>query len=631
MIWLLALGSAAIVATPWFLARRVNDTAKVFLGAFVLSLFLFFVSTPSLVGPLLGGFGLITMILLVLSALVASFAGDSLPSVAFGIVAVMVYFFVGLYSSTNFRAAEYAALVGPIEVRDWSEDIQPKDPRHFRTSSEENAEFMARRAVGQATAGQSSQDQRQQSMSQFEIKRGISSVQIIKHELWTIVPLDWKGWGPWSSATPGIPGYLKVHGEDPVFPAKYVAVLKGREMKYTPEAFWHQNLGRLVWNAHPFKSIVDVHMEIDDGDDGGIPHFVVSLAVPTIGFWGHKVIGCVIVNPADGSGVEKFYPLGEEPAWVDRVMASHIVHNNIDYHGKYAGGWWNRTVTNTNINVATETHFGYGGNGEPVLATGIASHDTSTDSKGNKQDDSLLGIYYTNTRTGKTIEYRLAGGATEAICVRQVNQIPEVRQGGLHGTTPQIYNIQGHIAYVIPTQNASHAFAGVGICDIMNVQVAVWAKNAHDADLLFKQLLHSAGSQIGIEGAGGHAEVSGKVARTGQQLIGGETVFYFLIEGTPHLFTGPGKVSATIPVTQVGDSVVIEYIDSRQDVMAIYKFSNNSVGLTSSTLQEEVRGRAQARIDSVRVPVDEETRVNTLLDKLSPADRALLEKRFLKN
>jgi hypothetical protein len=419
---------------------------------------------------------------------------------------------------------------------------------------------------------------------------------------------------------------MKVHGEDPVHPATYVALGEGHEMRYTPEAYWHQNLERLVWNAHPMKVIADIHLEIDDGEDGGKPHYVVSLAEPTIGWSGEKVVGSLVIDPVDGSGVDKFYPLGQEPEWVDRVMAPEIVHRNIDYHGKYASGWLNKAWSNLNTNAATETHFGYGSNNEPVLATGIASHPKQSEgSKDGGAHDSLIGVYYTNTRTGKTVEYLVPGGATEDTCITQVNQIGEVRRDGLHGTTPQLYNVYGHLAYVVPTQNASHAFAGVAICDIMNVQVIAWGKNAHDAALLFKQVLMGAGSQIAIDGTSAHSKVTARVVRKGEQLVGGDTVFYFLLEKVPHLFTGPGKLDATIPVTEVGDTVTIDYIDSGEETMPIYSFKNNSVVLQTTELHKEVQDRATARIDAVRNPT-EEAQTEKVLGKLSPKERALLEK-----
>ncbi|MFA6502961.1 MAG: hypothetical protein WCT45_01750 [Candidatus Paceibacterota bacterium] len=626
MIWLLSAGSALIAALPWlFLKDRRTSAPYVFAVTFVIAAILYFIFTPSLAGPFFGGFGVISLFLLCFGAVYAMISNGGGAPFGAAIVAVFVFAITGVTSSTVFRGPEYAALVGPIEVRDWKDDIQPKDPRHFRASSPENAQFMAGRAVGQATA-MSGQGQQQQTMSQFQLVEDISSIQIIRGELWTIIPLDWNGFGPWSSTTPGVPGYMKVHGEDPIHPAQFIPVKSGNEMRYTPGAYWHQNLQRLVWNAQPTKVIVDTHLEIDDGEDGGKPHFVVSLAEPTIGWFGEKVVGSVIVNPVDGSGADKFYPLGQEPAWVDRVMAPHIVHDNIDYHGRYANGWWNKAWSNLNTNTATQTHFGYGSNNEPVLATGIASHSSKN---GDKKPDSLLGVYYTNTRTGKTTEYRVPGGATEETCINQVNQIGEVRRDGLHGTTPQLYNVYGHLAYVVPTQNASHAFAGVAICDITNVQVIAWGKNAHDAALLFKQVLTGAGSQIAIDGSSEHTKITGRVSRVGTQMISGDTVFYFLLEGVPHLFTGPGKAEATIPVTQVGDSVSIDYINSGEDVLPIYSFKNNSVALNTTALHQEVRERAGTRIDAVRNP-DDGARSKAILDKLSPAERALLEKTLKK-
>ncbi len=631
MIWYLSLITGAIVAVPWLLVARFFGGAVAFVASFLLSLLLYFLAVPSLAGPLYGGAASIVASLLLVNAILAlvliekeggKSKGPLVPAV-FGVVGLVIHVLVWASSWPLFRAQEYAALVGQIDVRDWSEDFQPKDPKHFRASSTENALFMAGRAVGQGTVVVGGQ-QRQISMSQFRIDDKISSIQIIRNELWTIVPLDWTGWQTQTSATQGVPGYMKVHGEDPMHPAQFVAVKPGRELKYTPGAVFSYNLERLVWNAHPFKVIADIHMEVDDGEDGGTPHYVVSLAEPTIGWSGLKVVGSVIVNPADGSGVNTFYPLGQEPAWVDRVMAPGIVHDNIAYHGLYSGGWGNRNLQRVNTNVATETHFGFGSDGQPVLATGIASHP-NTNSGGATARDSLLGVYYTDTRTGRTTEYRMPGGATEKTCLEQVNLIPTVRNGSLHGSTPQLYNVYGHKAYVIPTQNATHAFAGVAICDIDDVQLIAWGPSAYESALAFKQRLMVAGSQIGIEGANTRSKVSGLVARVGSQMINGQTTFFVLVDGIPHLFTGTSQAAATLPVTQPGDTVEIDFIDSKEEILPISAFTNRSVALETSEIQAEVRQRATARIEAVRNP-NEDSKLKALLDRMNPNERALLER-----
>lgn len=586
-VFAFALIIAVISTAPW--VRSTNlATVVAFFANFVIASFMIWSALPSTAGPLFGGFGFIAVFLFAANGFVrwlTSMGNDGpVPLVAGGAVLV-TWAVIAFVNSTVFRAADYAALVGRIEVREWSQDFQPKSPEHMRTSSIENAIAMAGRASGQATTVLA--DGQQMTMSQFRVHNDVASPQLIKKQLKTIVPIDWAGFPSWTSSTPrGVGGYIEVDGENPLLPARYVAMPQGAELIYTPGAYWHQNLDRLVWRAHKDMRIADKHLEIDES---GKPYYVVSMAVPTIGWGGEKVVGSVIVDPTTGAGANTFYPLGQEPDWVDRVMSEEIVHTNIGYHGQYASGWLNTAWSSSNMAQVTETHFGFGSDGQPVLATGITSH--SANDEGTK-NDSLIAMYYTNTRTGKTTEYRLAGGATEATCVRQAELLTDVVQARLHGTTPQLYNVLGHKVFVIPVQNATHFFEGVAICDITNVQVIAWGKTPYDAFLAFKQKLSVSGGHVGIEAGHKTVTVSGIVERFATEVASGTSVYHLTIQDVPHAFTGASRLSPKLPLTQVGDQVTIGYPDSGEDEMPMTTFDNKDVRFNTSPVQDAVRQKA---------------------------------------
>lgn len=626
MVLTLSLIIATIVAVPWLIAFRFVGAAVTFCGSFFFALIFVYFGMPSIAGPLWGGVGTIAVFFLFISGVVATFTGDNgkdyVPTWVAGGAAV-IYVLMMFGNSTFFRAQEYARLVPQIEQREWSADFQPKDPRHFRVSSPENATFLAGRAIGQATTLDRS-GQPNPIGSQFKVYDEVSSVQIIKRELWTIVPIDWNGWGPQFSGAPGIPGYIKVAGENPIIPAEYVSLKPGKEFRYTPEAIWGYNLDRLIWRYHPDKYIADKHLEIDED---GEPHYIISIAEPTIAWWGEKVTGALIINPITGAGVEKFIPLGEVPSWVDRVEAEYIVHRNIDYHGKYAQGWWNRSIYGSNVLAATKTHFGYGSSDEPVFATGITAHNTAM--SGTKIPDSLVAVYYTNTRTGKTVEYMLQGGATENRAIEQCNLIGDVRNRQYHGSTPQLYNVYGHISYVVPLQNASHAYAGVCIVSVMNLQVIAWGHSAHEAELAFKQMIVANSSQMAIEGTRKLSTMAARVTRVGSMSVNGSTTYFFQLEGMKHLFTVPVTASVKVPVTQVGDEVWVEYYNSGEAVMPVNKFDNKSFELDNSLIQAEVEKRALEHVDEVRTKREETRDVQSVLDNL-PVDQRELLKRNIK-
>lgn len=586
MTFQLSLIAAVVAALPWLFIKRFLGAVFASILAFLAAFTWIWFIMPTTAGPMFGGVGTITIIGFCVSTFFSSVISKSKVSTYIGAFFVLALVIIAIGSTPIFRAKSYAALAPNVEPREWMKDFQPKDPRHFRVSSSENALFLAGRAIGQATTLDSN-GQPNAIGSQFKVFDEVSSVQIIKNELWTIVPLDWARMGPQFSSTTGVPGYIKVSGENPTIPAEYVSLGNGHEFQYTPESIFSKNLKRLVWSHHLDKKIADIHLEIDDDDK---PYYIVSISKPTIGWWGDKIIGAVIVDPTNGSGADKFIPLVKIPEWVDRVESKEIVHRNLDYHGKYAQGFLNRSFFGNSVLAATETHFGYGSNGEPVYATGITAHN-NTEGETSKSG-SLVAMYYTNTRTGETVEYMLKGGATEDRAIEQCNLIGDIRNKGYHATTPQLYNVYGHISYVVPIQNASMAFAGVAIVSVMNPQIIAWGTNAHEAELAYKQVIVSSSPQMAIDGTRKLSTITGTVDRIGSMLVSGSTTYFIQIKGMNHLLTVPVTASAKVPVTQIGDTVWVEYYDSGETVMPVNKFDNKSFELESSEIQKDLRDRA---------------------------------------
>ena len=108
--------------------------------------------------------------------------------------------------------------------------------------------------------------------------------------------------------------------------------------------------------------------------------------------------------------------------------------------------------------------------------------------------------------------------------------------------------------------------------------------------------------------------------------MNGTTTFFFQVDYQKHLFTVPVTASAKVPVTQVGDSVTIEYYDSGESVMPVNKFDNVSFELEMSVNQAEVEARALDHIDGARTKRENSRDVQSALDKLSPAERDLVKK-----
>jgi hypothetical protein len=499
------------------------------------------------------------------------------------------------------RAPEYAAMIGPVEKRVWNQDIQPKDPRHMRMSTKKNAIYQASKFLGSAGA----------IGSQFSINEDDMTLQMINGELWYVVPLDYNGLMVWWS-TDGAPGYIKVNAEDPHRQSELV-MLDGAKMKYMPGAFFGNNLERhLILNGYYDRVVSDWTFEIDEN---GKPFWVVTVSKPTIFNWAKKVLGVAIVEPITGR--IDFKKLGEIPEWVDRVVPGSYVNDYLGWQGNLSGGWWNTLIGHLNLTKPEEPILVYGTGDQPEWVTGITSKS--------EKDDSLVALVYTNSRTGKSVTYEMKGGATNTAIIDAVEKNQQVQLKHLLGVSPQIYNIYGKPTSVVPCLNVSHAFQGVAMVPIDDIQTVAYGEDQHLALLDLEKQLAKSGQRVAIDKNRNLQVVQGVVDRINSEVASGGSIYFVHIADVAHLFTAGSGESSKLPVTKEGDIVKIEYYASGKDVVPIRAFDNLSLPLSKSEDQKNI----QQRVENSRRRQEKKEDAATdkeRLNKLSPEDmkKALL-------
>lgn len=604
----LALICALIGILPLFIARRKEFV--LFVGLFVvMAIFdwaILYISTPSTVYPLFGIPGFLVFCNLIISALCGSNL-DSGKEIFYcwipAIFLLIVYLSTFILSSSMLRHSDYAALVGKVETRTWTEDIQPKDPKHMRMATRSNAIYMAKKVLGEAGA----------IGSQFRISEEHMTLQEYKKELWYIVPLDYAGFRVWTS-TKGCPGYIMVHGEDPHRQPKLIRFPEGKAMKYMPGAYWADYLERHLRNkGYVNYGLTDETFEIDEE---GNPWWVVSVFKPTIMWSGERIEGVIIVDPFTGD--DKYYRLGQVPDWVDRAVPKSFVENYLTWQGRYSGGWINSLWGSLNLTEPEKPIMVYGAEGQPIWVTGITSADSS--------DDSLIGLAYTNSRTGITVFYATKGGGTDKAVLDAVNKNSDVQYLHLHGDDPQLYNVYNTMASIVPLMNESNAFQGVAIVNINDVQKVAVGKDQYEALRNYQKKLSSTGHDVALDNSHKVKVVEGMVDRIKAEIFTNGSVYYIHIDGIPHLFTGAGSaLSPILPITEAGDMVRIEIIPSGEDVEPMLKFDNLSLPLESTKAQMDVKergekGRSQDKARKKVINLQEK------LKSMTPDELSALEK-----
>lgn len=568
--FLLALVTSILGIAPLLIARSFGAAVIAGVVELLLSWWVYYMVVPSFVWPLWGMAGAFVVICWVISAIMIIKEEALYYVVIAPIVGILVFAVSGFIGWGAFNAKEYANLIGEVETRGWVNDFQPADPRHVRLVSSEFAGWQADKQLGEVPGAIG---------SQFEVVKDYLTIQLIRGELWYVAPLDYKGFAVWTSVE-GAPGYVMVHGEDPMRPAR---VITGYKFQYMPGAWFDKNLERHLWsNGYASKGLTDYTFEIDEE---GNPWWVVTVFEPTIKWWGLKATGVVVVNPTTGE--HKFYPIGQVPKWIDRVVPDQFVEDYVYNRGVYHAGWLNSWWAKKNLMKPEQPTIVYGSDGEPYWVTSV----TSTTEK----EESRVGLYYTHARTGKSVFYRAVGGTEKAVLKSVDNK---VKFKNFHGSGPVLYNIYGTMADVVPILGENKTFQGVAIVGIENLQVAE-GRDSHEAFREYQKIVAKSGQQVTPELGRQQKKLSGIVDRIAYDLKGGVTTYYFHLTGVAHLFSGGSELSPKLPVTKVGDKVMVTFIDSREDVVPLLSFDNLSLELLSTPAQLEMREKVERRKEEI--------------------------------
>lgn len=591
MYSLIAALCALLGVIPLLVTRKLGSAALVGAMAFLLIWGTSYLWTPTTIWPLYGIYGFWILLFWAISAFVDFLPEERASSVVLFPVAGMLLFIGSwIFGSGCFHAAEYASMIGPMESRVWTQDVQPKDPRHMRMSTRENAVYLAGKTLGEAGA----------IGSQFEISEEHMTLQRIKGELWYVAPLDFVDLRSWNG-TDGTPGYVMVHGEDPNRRAILKQLPPDQHLRFMPGAWAWDNLERhlRINKGYTNLGFAEYKFEIDED---GKPWWVIPTYLPTIMWNGEKVTGVIIVDPVNGDAT--FKTLENVPDWIERVIPGSFVQSYIDWAGAYHDGWRNKVWIKKGLTEPEEPNLIYASDGTSEWVTGV----TST----NRLDESLIAVIYTNSRTGKSVYYATNGGTTDAGVLQAVDKHQDVQFKKLHGVDPQLYNVYGTMASVVPLLNENHAYQGVAIVDVMNIQTIGVGSNQQEAVRRYQQLMSRSGQQVSLDKTRSLVTLEGIVDRFAGDVISTGTVYYLHLQNVPHLFTGGSSDSVKLPSTQKGDRVKVEYFNSGEDVVPIHSFDNLSLPLSTTTPQTQVRVRAEER----RVEEENNTQAHTVLKQI---------------
>jgi len=583
----MSLVCSSIGVTPLFLRKRFVVGGIVGIASLFILWLVFYGSTPSMVWPFFGLPGLAVFFLWLSCFIVELFLkieGTNEKDRQFrGLVITgpLVGAFVvclavrGIYGWSAFNATHYSSMLGSVDVRDWNQDVQPKDPRHMRMVSEENAHYIAKKAVANAgTIG-----------SQFALDDTSMTLQKVNGHLVYVIPFDFSQFSVWLNSA-GSPGYIIVDAEDPEIAPRLVELEDGELMQYMPGAFFAHNLERhLRKNGYSMIGLIEPRFELDEE---GRAYWVVSTYQPTVSWWGEKVTGVLTIDP--GTGTITQYTVENAPVWIDRIVPRTFTMQYITWRGEYSGGWLNSWWGKKDLTQPETSTLIYGSDNRAEWVSGITSTSAA--------DDSLVGLMYTDSRTGKTVYYRTNGGATDEAVVQAVNNNMQVKFKHLHASTPQLYNVYGTMASVVPLLNENHAFQGMAIALITNVQDVAVGTNQAEALRNYQTIISRHGQKVALEKTHEVKTLEGVVDRIRQDVSQNGTTYFFHLEGIPSIFSTSSTEHVKISLTEPGDKITITYVASGEEVVPVQEFDNLSLPLNKTPNTLEIEQAAAAKHDA---------------------------------
>ena len=465
------------------------------------------------------------------------------------VLVIVVPFFI---TTPILHASAYKNLIGEVTESEFTEDVSPVNVNDIRIVDEGMAMKLGEKKIGEIPAIGS--------VSQL----GTFHIQSVNGELYWVAPLVHRDIIKWITNLDGTDGYVMVSATDPQ-DVRLVQSLDGKpiKIKYQPEAYFLQDLHRYLY----LKGIVNYGMteftlEIDDN---GRPYWVVTLYDHKVGFSGSDAVGVAILDAQTGD--LNVYDIENTPKWVDRIQPESLVINQIKDWGLYVKGFINSVFSEEGVLVPTEgASLVYGNDGKSYWYTGITSSGG---------DESTVGFMLVDSRT-KEAKLYMQTGATETAAMTSAEG--KVQEKNYEATFPVMYNIYGTPTYVCALKDKAGLVKSVAFISVEDYSVLGVGDNKKDALAAYKDALESDGEDLKFETDTDDVVLNDKIQRISADVQGGATTYYFTLQdNSKFIFKGTSKVSNELPLTNVGDNVVVTYTKTGATTINITKFENNSI------------------------------------------------------
>ena len=151
-----------------------------------------------------------------------------------------------------------------------------------------------------------------------------------------------------------------------------------------------------------------------------------------------------------------------------------------------------------------------------------------------------------------------------------------------------MYNIDGIATYVMSMKDQAGLIKMVALVSVQDYSIVGVGDNLKDAVRSYKAALKNSGNKAHVTHKTENTNlVSGKVSRINEDVSGGNSYYYILVNGNEKIFIGSSNISKKLPLTQIGDSITLQYDEDKQEEMEIFSFENHSLSAKKVVKKEE--------------------------------------------
>ncbi|MDD3402997.1 MAG: CvpA family protein [Hespellia sp.] len=452
-----------------------------------------------------------------------------IKSVLVLLAAVVVIYLVGsILSSPIVNAKKYQSLLN-VQNGEFTEDVEELSLNKIPLLDRDSATILGNRKMGSMV----------DMVSQFEVDELYSQINY-QDSPTRVTPLRYASLIKWfTNMQEGIPAYITIDMATQT--TNLVKLDQG--MKYTTSDHFNRNIYRHLRFSYPTYIFDDLSFEIDDE---GVPYWICPVRKYNIGLFGGVTVGRVVLcNAVTGETTD--YAIEDVPEWIDRAYSADLLVQLYDYYGSLKHGYFNSILGQKDCLTTTNGYNYLAINDDVWVYTGVTSVSG---------DQSNVGFVLMNQRTMETKYYNVEGAIEDSAMSSAEGQVQNL---GYQATFPLLLNIESEPTYFIALKDDAGLVKKYAMVNVQKYQIVAIGDTVTECEAEYTSLMYENGIKTVAEDTRTVETLTGKITKIAQGVIGGDSHYYIMIEGSDEIFDVSVVDFIDIIKYDEGDEVTVEY------------------------------------------------------------------------